>query len=309
MSKRVFISTSTFAQFSRKPLEMMELLGINYTLNTKGRKLTKNEIFKIIPHYDYVLAGTETYDVDVLNNAKNLKIISRIGIGLDNIDLDYASEKKIKIIRTKTTPAVAVSELTIALILNLLRKIHQQNIDYNSHRWVKKMGSLFHNKTLGVIGLGKIGKELVRILRGFNLKIIAFDLHEDKSFSDKYCVDYCSLDDLLMKSDIITIHLSLNKENIDLIDIEKLIKMKPEAILINTSRGEVINEGDLIEALKRKIIAGVALDVFKNEPYNGELKNFENVLLTPHIGSYAIETRITMEIEATKNLINGIGNE
>ena len=288
---------------------MIESMGLDYTLNDLGRKLTKNEINKIIPLYDYVIAGTEIYDRDVLNNAKKLKIISRVGVGLDNIDLDFALERKIKVIKTKTTPATAVSELTVALILNLLRKISQQKLGNNKREWQKQMGRLFYNKTLGIVGLGNIGKELVKITKGFNLEILAFDIYEDKNFAKEFNIKYCSLDHLLSQSDIVTLHLSMNSANKNLINFEKLVKMKTDSILINTSRGDIINEDDLIRALKEEKISGVALDVFKDEPYKGELTTFDNAILTPHIAAYAIETRIDMEIEATKNLINELDNE
>jgi len=168
------------------------------------------------------------------------------------------------------------------------------------------MGNLLHGKTLGIIGLGSIGKTLVKLVKGFNFNIMAFDLFQDEQFAKDHCVNYCDLDTLLSESDIISIHLNLTDETNQLMNAEQISKMKPESILINASRGEMINEEALYKALKEKKILGAGLDVFNDEPYSGALTELENVILTPHIGSYARELRIQMEIEAVENLIRGL---
>ena len=183
------------------------------------------------------------------------------------------------------------------------------NEEMRRGKWKKSMGSLLSNKTLGIIGLGTIGKQVVEILKGFNMKILALDIKEDRAFSSTTEIDYCNLDKLLSNSDIVSIHLNASKENSNLIDKSNLDLMKEDAFLINTSRGEIIDEKALEEVLKSGKLGGVALDVFEKEPYDGPLKDIENVFLTPHIGSYAREIRIQMEIDAAKNLISGLNNE
>ena len=175
--------------------------------------------------------------------------------------------------------------------------------------WDKKMGLLLSGKTLGIIGLGTIGKKLVEITRGMNLNYLVFDKIEDESFAKEREVEYCGLDELIEKSDIISIHLSLSNETIGLIDSSALEKMKPTAILINTSRGECIKEDALKKALDGKRLAGAALDVYSDEPYKGPLLEYDNVICTPHIGAYACEIRMKMEMEAVENLIKGLANE
>lgn len=275
-------------------------------LNSKGRKLDKNEISNIIADIDGVIAGTELYDEEVLNLAEKLKVISRVGIGLDNIDLNYAQEKGINVFKTKTTPALAVAELTLGHILVLLRKISIHNSNMKSAIWVKQMGSLLRGKTVGIIGLGTIGKELVKITSGMQLEYLAFDIVKDNEFAELYNLNYCDLSDLLENSDIISIHLSMDEKCREMIGLKELQKMKNSSILINTSRGEVVNEQDLEVAIRDKIIAGAGLDVFHEEPYHGPLTAYDNVILTPHIGSYAREIRKAMEIEAVQNLLTGL---
>jgi len=300
------VSTSTFAEFCSIPLDQLRSNNSKVILNSKGRKLDKNEISNIIADIDGVIAGTELYDEEVLNLAEKLKVISRVGIGLDNIDLNYAQEKGINVFKTKTTPALAVAELTLGHILVLLRKISIHNSNMKSAIWVKQMGSLLRGKTVGIIGLGTIGKELVKITSGMQLEYLAFDIVKDNEFAELYNLNYCDLSDLLENSDIISIHLSMDEKCREMIGLKELQKMKNSSILINTSRGEVVNEQDLEVAIRDKIIAGAGLDVFHEEPYHGPLTAYDNVILTPHIGSYAREIRKAMEIEAVQNLLTGL---
>ena len=286
-------------------MELLNSKGINFELNNKGRKLTSTEVINILQDYDGVIAGTELYTREILRQIPNIKVISRLGVGIDNIDLEYAKSIGVKVYKSKTTPALSVVELTLGLIIDLLRKINQQNNQLKTGVWKKQMGELLTNKTLGIVGMGAIGKQLVKILKGFNLNIIANDLNQDESFAKEYNIQYAELDWLLKKSDIVSIHLNLTSETNGLFNYNIFKKMKKNSILINVSRGEIINEVDLIKSLDEKLIQGAGLDVFENEPYNGPLINYDNVILTPHIGAYAKEIRIKMELESAKNLIEG----
>jgi len=303
---KVFISTTSFSQFSKKPLELMESEGLTINLNDKGRKLSENEIITALNGYDSVIAGTETYNENVLKRLPNLKVISRLGVGIDNIDLEFVKRKNIKVYKTQTTPAPAVAELTLGMILDLLRKISFQNNQLKNGTWKKNMGSLLSGKTLGIVGLGTIGKNLVEITQGFGLKYLAHDIQQDEGFVEKYKIKYCKLNELLASSDVVSIHLNLSEETNNLIDSDALNYMKRNAVLINTSRGEVIDEVALVKALDENNIAGVGLDVYRKEPYNGPLTNYNNVVTTPHIGAYAKEIRMIMELEAAQNLIEGL---
>tara|TARA_B100000315_G_C14203532_1_gene418724 strand:+ start:42 stop:584 length:543 start_codon:yes stop_codon:yes gene_type:complete len=175
--------------------------------------------------------------------------------------------------------------------------------------WQKTMGSLLYKKTLGIIGLGTVGKQLVRLTRGFDLNYLAYDINVDEKFALKNKVKYCELDELLVQSDVFSIHLNLTRDTKKLINSDAFRNMKPSAILINTSRGEVVNEEDLIDALDSKLISGVGLDVFQEEPYTGPLLEYDNVVTTPHTGAYAQEIREQMEMEAAMNLIEGLEDD
>lgn len=302
----IFISTSTFAQFSKAPLELLEAKGHKAVVNKLGRKLNVEEISDVIGNYSGILAGTELYTKEVLDKAKNLKVISRLGIGLDNIDQECTHTKGIKILKTKTTPVLSVAELSLGFILDLLRLISFHNQQLKNKCWKKHAGSLLYGKTLGIIGVGTIGKKLIEITKGFNLTYLGFDICKDNEFASKNKLTYCDLDDLLKNSDVVSVHLNLSEQNYGLIDLKHLMKMKKCAILINTSRGQIINEPDLEKALKEKIIAGAGLDVYENEPYQGSLLEYDNIITTPHIGSYAKEIRMAMELEAAENLIKAL---
>ena len=307
--KKIFIATTSFSTQSEEPLALLKSNNFQVISNNKGRKLKSDELIRKLSGFDGVIAGTEEYTKIVLNELPQLKVISRLGVGLDNIDLETAKKLRITISRTKTTPATAVVELSLNLMLDIARKITNQNNDVKNGVWNKQMGSLLQGKTLGIIGLGTIGKSLVKLVKGFNFRILAFDLFHDEKFAKEHKVNYCDIDTLLTQSDIVSIHLNLTAETKGMMNKERLYKMKPESILINTSRGEIIDENALHAVLKSNQISGVGLDVFEKEPYSGPLTKLDNTILTPHIGSYAKELRIQMEIEAVENLIRGLNEE
>jgi len=241
-----------------------------------------------------------------MSKANNLKVISRCGIGLDNVDLDAARERKIKIFNTPGAATDAVAELTIGLIVGSLRNIVLADRCVRSGNWKKPMGYTLNGKTIGIIGLGRIGKRLVKLMSGFDLVFLAYDKIQDKNFSEKFGVTYLNIKSLLEKSDVVSIHLPFTKETKKLISKNEIGLMRPCSFLINTSRADIVDENALFEALKEGRISGAALDVFENEPYNGPLIELGNLILTPHIGSYARESRVRMEVEAVENLIKGL---
>lgn len=306
MIDNIFIATSTFSAHSKVPLAMLDREKRGIIINPLSRKLSPNELIKYASDSTGIVAGTELYSRDVLSQLPNLKVISRLGIGMDNVDLEATKERNIQVFKTKTTPAPAVAELVIGLMIDVARKITIQHQKITNGNWEKEMGVLMQGKTLGIVGLGSIGKTLVKLVKGFNLKILAFDLFHDDKFAKEHKVNYCDIDTLLIKSDIVSIHLNLSDETKKFMNEDQFYKMKPESILINTSRGEIIDEDALFTALKEKKILGAGLDVFNNEPYFGSLKKLDNAVLTPHIGAYAKELRINMEIEAVNNLIRGL---
>lgn len=300
---KVLIATSNFSKFSKKPIEILHKNNCEIIKNPFERKMTSNEIISLGKNIDGVIAGTEEYNKKLLNELKNLKIISRVGVGLDSIDIKETKKRGIKVAINNFSPSLAVSEFTLSLILNLLKKIHFHSNELKKNNWSKSSGSLLSNKTIGIVGAGNIGQEFLKLLSGFNLDFLIFDELQSESLMKKKNVKYVSLEYLFKNSDIITIHIANNKKTKNLIDKSFFSLMKDHSIFINTSRGEIINEDDLFELLINNETISAGIDVFKTEPYKGPLSNLENVITTPHIAAYAKETRIEMEIDAVKNLI------
>ena len=284
----IFLAPSSFGHYSFRPKNILEEYNFTLRGNSLGRKLLPEEIVDLAYNADGIIAGTESYSEDVINKLPNLKVISRLGVGLDNIDLKIADEKGIKVSITNS-PAPAVAELILGLMLDIKRRISNQNQNLKEGKWEKKMGSLLQGNTLGIIGLGTVGKALIRLVQGFDFIVLAYDQVKDEKFQREYNVQYTELNTLLKESDIVSLNINLTDQTKYLINKTRLKLMKSDSVLINTSRGEIVDELALYTALKNGELAGAGLDVFEQEPYLGPLIELENVVLTPHIGSYAKE--------------------
>ena len=307
MNKKVFISTSTFAEFDRAPLELLEEKGYSFELNPYKRKMGFEEIVKRVKGAVGLVAGTETLDADVLANLADLKVISRCGSGMDNVDIGATGKRGIKVCNTPDGPTLAVAELTVGLILNLLRKINKMDRLVRLRKWEKNMGNLLFGKKVGIIGFGRIGQKVARLISAFGAEIIYYDVNDKDGIDPEYKKK--SLSELLEESDIVTLHLSFSGKSGAIIGKEELKSMKKGSVLINASRGGAVDEGALYEALKKGHLSGAALDVFRDEPYSGPLSELDNIILTPHIGSYAKEARVKMEVDAVKNLLVALGEK
>ena len=303
---KVLISSRSFGTTDSGAIELLKERGITPILNPYGKKLSEKEIINLMQDSIGIIAGTEVISEKIINQSTNLKVISRYGIGLDNVDLKAAEQKNILVYNTPETPKIAVAELTFSLILSLLKKIVNINGNLKKGIWKPEIGNLLNGKTVGIIGLGRIGKQLVKFLSVFDVKIIAYEINPDINFVSDYDIELTSFEELIIDSDIISIHAPLTNDTKYLIGEKEFKKMKHTAVIVNTARGGLINEEDLYNALKNNIISGAAIDVFENEPDTGKLKEVENIILTPHVGTYTIETRKKMEIEAAENLLNGL---
>lgn len=294
--KKIFVATSSFDKSLTRMYKNYE-----FVFNPLQKKLTENELSQFINNDTIgIIAGLEVYNSQILDLVPNLKVISRCGVGIDNIDIEQLSMRKIVLHNTPQTHVDAVAELTLGLILGLIRHVGSTYLNLRNNIWNKKMGSLLKNKTVGIIGFGNVGKRLYELLMPFNVQVLAFDSNMISDIND---VKFTDLNYLMTKSDIISVHLPKTINTINLIDSSKLELMRESAYLINTSRGLIVNEKALYNALNNNRIAGAAIDVYEKEPYSGKLLELENVLLTPHIGSYAIESRENQEKEALLNLI------
>lgn len=298
---RVIITTSSFAVFDDSPLKSLEAQGIAYELNAYGRKLTAEEVVEMARDADGILAGTEPLDRFVLEQLPHLKVISRCGVGMDNVDLAYAESAGVKVYNTPDGPTQAVAELTVGLMIDLLRKVSAMDRQLRAGVWKKQMGNLLQGKKVAIVGFGRIGKQVARLLEAFDADIAYCDTCRIES--PVCCMDKAAL---LGWGDIVTLHCSSNTEGGPVMGEREIRSMKPGAWLVNASRGGLVDETALQSALKEGRLAGAAIDVFEKEPYTGPLRDLDNVILTPHVGSYAREGRIRMEALAAANLIEGL---
>lgn len=300
----IFVSISSFAKFDYTPRELLYHAGLKVKLNPYGRKMTEIELLNLATEASGLIAGTETLDSKTLDQLPHLKVISRCGAGMDNVDVKKAKRLGIKVYNTPDIPTLAVAELTIGLILALLRKISLMDREMHNGLWKKRMGNLLAGKQVGIIGLGRIGRKVAEVLKAMGAEVF----YTDPKVTEKEAgiTPRVELKELLGKSDIISLHLTHSNKNNKLLGQKQISIIKQGAFLINCSRGGTVDEKVLYLALKKGKIAGAAIDVFDKEPYKGPLKKLDNVILTPHIGSYAIEARVKMEIQAVKNLIKGL---
>ncbi len=301
---KIFVSTHPFSSTSSLPMQLIKEHGLELTKNEHGRKNTSSELANDIKDAEVLIAGTEKITKEVFQNAPNLKLISRVGIGLDGVDFDLCKEYGVRVAYTPDAPTMAVAELCVGMILDLARKITVTNNNLkNSSLWQRHMGTLLYGKTIGIFGMGRIGKSLVHLLSTFNIKFLVHDIAPDLAFGRLYNVEFVSKEEALAQSHIISINLPLKDDTVDYITHKELSMMQKEAILINTARGGIVNENDLYMALKNQTIAAAAVDVFEEEPYTGNLRELENCLLTCHMGASTIDSRTDMEIQALEEAI------
>jgi len=279
--------------------------SINLVKNPFKRKLTEKEVLELVRQHnpDGIIAGVELLTEEVMKSAPNLKVIARCGIDLDSIDQKAARKFNVILYRTHVAPDIPAAELTVAMILGLLRQLKQLDDIVRQNLWERKVTGLLYGKRVGIIGCQIIGTRVSYILNSFGCSMIGYDPEVRRH---EY-IDMVDLDYLVSHSDIITLHMSLGKENYHLLCDREFEMMKPGAVIVNTSRGGLINEEALVKALQDKKIAGAAIDVFEEEPYQGPLLKFtENTILTPHIASYAGTYRYDIEKETMDNVIEGL---
>lgn len=275
---------------------------IEVIYNPLKRKLNEQEVIELILSIKPVgiIAGVEPLTNNVLKHASELRVISRCGSGMDSIDLVSAENFGIKVLNTPDAATIAVAELTIALILGNLRQIHISDSSIRNGEWIRPMGYLLNNKTVGIIGCGRIGTYVATLLKSFGCRILGYDKH----LENHNIIDITSLDHLLRESDIITLHMPYSSENHNFFGSVEMEKMKSNSFIINTSRGNLLDEDALYVNLVNGKIKGASLDCFEQEPYIGKLASLKNVFLTAHIGSYAVESRELQEQQAVDNLLN-----
>jgi D-3-phosphoglycerate dehydrogenase len=304
MSKfRVYITSRSFGRIVQDSLKILESVA-EIERSPYDRTMTEKELIRNLKDVDAVILGVDTCSRKVIESLKRVKVIGRHGVGIDNVDLDAATEKGIIVTYTPHANADSVADHTWALILALARKIIQADLSTKAGRLegTKFIGMELSGKNIGIIGLGAIGQRVARRAKGFNMNILYYDKFRNEALEREIGVKYADLEQLLAESDIVTIHAVLTSETKKMIGVKQLQIMKKTAFLINTARNEIIDEKALIKALKEKWIAGAALDVFERKSLK-QLSKVNNVILTPHIAAYTIEALRRMDIMVAEDIV------
>lgn len=298
----ILATTSSFASQSRAAADAVTAKGFDLVTNPHGRKLTEAELLGLMAEHRPLglLAGTEPVTAKVLEaSAGHLKAVARIGVGWDNVDHEAARRLGVPVSRTPGVLNQAVAELVLGMVLSGLRHVATGDRDIRTGVWKKRMGGLLAGKTLGVVGFGGIGHRVGELAAAFGATVVYCDLEaRECSFGEA-----CTLDEVLERADVVSLHAA---GDACILDRQAIGRMRPGAMVVNTARGGMVDEDALFEALADGRLGFACLDVFAREPYDGPLKDLDNVILTPHVGSYAREARIAMEEAAVANLFKDL---
>jgi D-3-phosphoglycerate dehydrogenase len=272
---------------------------------------TEEELIDLLRGIDGAIVSTDPFTARVIQAAERLRVISRTGVGYDAVDIKAATARGIVVTTTPGVNRHAVADWAIALMLCCARKLPENLAEVRRGAWTRHDGVDLHEKTLGVVGLGTIGKEVATRAKAFGMRLLAYDLVQDTLYADAQEIAYVSLEDLLRQSDFVSVHCFLNETTRHLINAERLLLMKPTAFLINTARGGIVDTEALYQALHAKRIAGAGLDVFEGEPLRADspLRAIENVYLSPHCAGSTKDARKRSGTLAAENLIRGLRGE
>ena len=308
---KVLVTARAFSMQGEEAFDYLKDHDCDVLFNPLGEfNMPEEKIIPIISDFEVIIAGEDWITARVMDTAKQLKIISKVGIGLDRMDIPAATKRNIVVTNTPNANCQSVADLTFTLLLSLARRVIEANSYLLNGEWKPLIGTELWNKTIGIIGLGRIGKAVASRARGFDMNILAYDVYQDEEFAAEHGINYVTINDLLKNADFITIHVPGSASTKYLIGADELGKMRSTALLVNTSRGGTVDEKALYKALKDGIIAGTALDVYEQEPAMGNpLLDFPNVVATPHMSSYSRESLARMCFTAAENAVKIINGE
>lgn len=300
------VKVSTLAFSSNRTL--VELLLKDFpdaVVNSEGKRVQGDDLVEYFKDTEAAIIGLEQITGEILDRLPSLKIIAKYGVGLDNVDIEACKARNIEIGWTGGVNRRSVAEMALGFMLALSRNLYMTSNQLKDLVWNKNGGTQLTGRTIGIIGLGNIGRELVNLLEPFHCRILVNDIVDVSDYAAEHGLEIVSMDKLLSASDIISIHTPFTKDTANLFDRKAFDKMKPGAYVINTARGGIINENDLKEALREKIIAGAALDVYEQEPpVDQELLSLPHLICTPHTGGNAYEAVVAMGMSAITHLKN-----
>lgn len=282
---RVLIGSRSFGQAFPEHLAELERAGCVVVPNPVGRALHEDELFEALEGVDAIVTGTDELTARVIESADQLKTIAKHGVGLETIDLEAARAHGIVVSFTPGTIQDSVADLTMALVLALARKIVPAHLSTQQGSWKPFFGMELRDTTMGLVGLGQIGKAVCVRAQAFGMRVVACDPYPDRAFSAEHNVEFMSLEGLLARSNVVSLHAAAEQVEGTLIGAKELRLMKPGAFLVNTARGQLVDEAALATALSEGRLGGAGIDAFVNEPPTGSpLLTLENVVLTPHLG-------------------------
>ena len=302
---RVLVTPTSFGKNEPSLCTELEDSVGEVVYNTTGRPLDADQLIKIIPGFDGYIAGLDDITHDAIIVADRLKVIARYGVGIDKVDLDAAREKGIIVTNTPNANASSVAELTVGLIIALIRQIPVANAAIRTGEWPRLHGISLEGKTVGIFGFGAIGQRVARRLTSFGCQLITFDPYINKEVADELEVEIVTKDEIVRRSDILSLHCPAVDETRGMVNTDFLAQMKPGSYLINTARGDILNETALYESIQKRHLSGAALDVFSQQPPNPEnpLLNLHQVILTPHMGAHTDSATYNMGWGALQNCL------
>jgi D-3-phosphoglycerate dehydrogenase len=303
---KVLVTPTSFrSKTNIKAMEKLKGFADEIVFNESGKPLMPKELKEMLKGCDGYIAGLDFVDEEALESADSLKVISRYGAGYDRVNIKAANDKGIIVTNTPGSNATAVADLAFGLILSVARRIPMLDATTKSGEWIRSTGMELSGKTIGILGLGAIGKNVAQRAKGFSMKVLAYDPFMDDEYAKANDIVPSGLTELIKSSDVISLHLPLNDKTRDIISYKEFESMKEKVILINTSRGGLINEEAVVEYLKNGKLGGLGLDAFEEEPTSSYAKfRFDNVVLTPHTGAHTFEATENMANMAVDNLID-----
>lgn len=307
---KILVTPRSFRETPGRHKELLDESGHEIVESPLDRPLKEAEMVELVRDIDGAILGLDDVTAQVIDAGEQLKVLSRYGTGVDRVDLEASTAAGVVVTNTPGTNSIAVAELTLGLMISLARLIPQHDRSIKQGSWERVRGTELGGKALGIVGLGSIGREVIKRASAFDMKIIVQTGYADKELADRYGLEYVSLDKLLEEADFVSLHCALAAERYELIGEQELKAMKPSSYLINTARGELVNEDDLLSALQEGWIAGAAMDAFREEPAtDSPLVRLDNFVATPHTGAATYESILRMGTLAVENALQVLRGE
>ena len=302
---KILITSTSFGQKDKTPLELLQSKGYDIVWNETGKPMSASDLIAKLAGCAGVIAGLDYFTAEVFEKTDGLKVVARYGVGFDRVDLVAAKKKRVIVTNTPTANSDSVADLAVGLMLAVARQLaeaHRQTIEGG---WPKLFGVSLFKKTVGLVGLGRIGTRVAQRVRGFDCRVLVYDPFIDADTASRSgCQKVDTLEVLLAESDFISLHSPASTATNHIINRRTLALMKPTAILVNTARGELVCEDDMLDALKNKVIGGAGLDAHAQEPPQVEkYQGVPNLILSPHMGAYTTEALYNMAMDSTNDLI------